>query len=608
MALVDWLVLIGTLIIFLLIGVYFRKTAQKDLAGFFLGGRNLPWYIAGLSMVATTFAADTPLAVTELVAESGISGNWLWWNMLIGGVLTTFFFARLWRRSGVLTELEFINIRYGGKSAQWLRGFKAIYIGLFMNALIIAWVNIALASILTVFFNISENEILIYVFGAMLFATIYSAIAGLKGIAVTDAIQFIIAMTGSIILAVLVIQSEQIGGIAGLKAKLPKETFNFFPNIGNFTNQNTIGMLSISIGTFLAYSVFQWWASWYPGAEPGGGGYIAQRMMSAKNESHSFWATLFFQTAHYALRPWPWILVGLASIVLYPDLAADQKRIGYVLAMKDFLPTGLKGLLLVAFLSAYFSTISTQLNFGSSLITNDFFKIVFKNKFQKHKQLVWIGRIATIILMLIALYTTTLVESITSVWKFILECGAGLGLVLILRWYWWRINVWSEITATITPFFVFGFLKLKEYWLLKPIYEKYNNGIPENILQSFYQTHNYLSFPFKYFIIIAVTTVIWIIVTLLTKPEKHAVLSKFCDKVKPAGIWTKQFNYIPNNKSIPNLLASWILAIIMIYSLLFGIGKFILHEWADAIIYGISFLVCLVIIVKLIKIYQQKYV
>jgi len=563
--LIDWGLIVVYIGIALYIGFRFKNKAGRSLADYFLGGRKLPWYIAGISMVATTFAADTPLAVTELVNKHGISGNWLWWNMLIGGMLTTFFFADLWRRANVLTELEFIEIRYSGKPAAFLRGFKSIYLGLFVNVLIISWVNLALETILLVFFDIPESHVIWYIGAAMLVASMYSSLSGLIGVAVTDAIQFFIAIAGSIVLAVVVLSTDQVGGISGLQAQLPDWAFNFFPNIGEGGNAGSA--LTISIGTFLAYIGVQWWASWYPGAEPGGGGYIAQRMMSTKNERHSTWATLFFQVAHYVVRPWPWILVALATLILYPDLSAGEERLGYVMAIRDYLPAGLTGLLLVAMLSAYMSTISTQLNWGASFVINDFYKRFLykeKNEDQNDRHYVGAGRILTILIMAIALYVTTIVQSITQVWHFLLECGAGLGLVLILRWYWQRINAWSEITATIVPFIVYGAVKF------------YFN----------------IEFPVSFFLTVGITTVAWLIVTFLTPETNQEVLKSFYFRIKPPGLWS----FDPairkeKNQRIPKLLMCWFSSILFTYSTLFASGKLIFGEWIMGVFWCILALI-----------------
>jgi solute:Na+ symporter, SSS family len=581
---VDWALIALFLSLSLIIGLYFRKRASGSLHDFFLSGRRLPWYIAGISMVATTFAADTPLAVTELVAVNGISGNWLWWNMLIGGMLTTFFFARLWRKAEVLTEPELIELRYGGKTAAFLRGFKAFYLGLFMNAIIIAWVNLAFMSILAVFFNIPQHHLIWYAAAAMAVTAVYSAISGLWGVAITDAVQFVIAMTGCIVLAVIVVSSEKIGGISGLKEQLPPWSLDFFPRVGEGT-AGTASTLIISAGAFLAFVGVQWWSSWYPGAEPGGGGYVAQRMMSCKNERHSVFATLFFQIAHYCLRPWPWIIVGLATLVLYPGLGPEEKRLGYVFAMRDFLPTGLKGLLLVAFLAAYMSTISTQLNWGASFLVNDFYKRFLRNDSRRktsQKHYLGVSRIATVLIMVIALVVTTQVKTISGVWSFIIECGAGLGLVLILRWYWWRINAWSELTATLAPFVAYAFSK----FVLEP-------SLPES----------FVLHRGSFFVTTAFTTVTWIVVTFLTRPEKNEVLLSFYQRVQPGGWWkpVKSLQQAHAGTRTAFLFLSWISAIVMTYSILFLTGKIIFAEWGAALNWAIATAVSLPLLIYSVK-------
>ena len=582
LAFIDWLLIALFFLASLIIGLVYKDKASGSLSDFFLGGRNLPWYIAGISMVATTFAADTPLAVTEMVGQSGISGNWLWWNMLFGGMLTTFFFARLWRRAEILTEVEFIELRYSGKAAAFLRGFKSLYLGLFINCMIIGWVNVALRAILGVFFDIPESEALLYVAGAMVIAALYSAISGLWGVAVTDVVQFIIAMTGCIVLAVIVVSSDKIGGIEGLKSQLPAATLSFFPVISAETTlKEAGGILTITIGAFLAYLSI-WWASWYPGAEPGGGGYIAQRMMSAKNEKHSIYATLLFQIAHYSLRPWPWILVGLCAIVLYPELGEADKKLGYVLAMKEFLPAGLKGLLLVSFFAAYMSTISTQLNWGASYVVNDFYKRFlwpekqFENSKVAEKNYVAASRIATIIIMLVSLYITSLIQTISGVWSFIIECGAGLGLVLILRWYWWRINAWSEITATITPFIVYAITRF---------------GLD-------------MHFPDSFFLTAGVTTIAWLVVTFITKPVEEQKLVDFYSKVRPEGNWEpiKVLSGIKTNTGrIGQLIICWLSAVLMTYAILFLSGKIIFREWEDALMWLIIALLSFLVLRHFVK-------
>ena len=570
--LLDWIIIVAFFVVSLSIGIYFSKRASGSINDFFLGGRNMPWLLAGVSMVATTFAADTPLAVTELVRKGGISGNWLWWNMLAGGMLTTFFFARLWRRAEVLTEVELIELRYTGKAAAFLRGFKAVYLGLFMNVLIMGWVNVALASILQVFFGIDHTTVFYALSAAMLVAAVYSSLAGLWGVAVTDFVQFIMAMTGSIVLAVVVLHSPKIGGMAGLKAQLPPSALNFFPDFSNATSAGS--QLMISAGAFLAYIGMQWWASWYPGAEPGGGGYIAQRMMSTKTEKGSVYSTLLFQVSHYCLRPWPWIIVALGCFVLYPHLTPEDARMGYVYAMRDYLPVGLRGLLLTSFFAAYLSTISTQLNWGAGYLVNDVYKR-FIDKTASEKKLVFSSRIITLLLMAIALSFTSYMNSISGTWQFILECGAGLGLVLILRWYWWRINAWSEIAASITPFILYGL-------------GKYAFG---------------LEFPNSYFLTVGGTTVIWLIVTFATAPTEKAHLAKFYNKVKPGGNWRPfSTSSSANRYSMKWLTIAWICSIIFTYSLLFATGKFLFLEWNPAIYYAVvSFIALGVLVIAMRK-------
>lgn len=565
---VDWTIIALYFVISILIGLYFYKRAGGNTENFFLSGRQLPWWLAGLSMVATTFAADTPLAVTELVGQNGIAGNWLWWNMLIGGMLTVFFFAKLWRRSGILTDVEFIEFRYSGKSASFLRGFKAIYLGFFMNCIIMGWVNLAMGKILLGMFPeyVNNGNVIYFLALAMLITAIYSAISGLWGVAVTDAFQFILAMTGCIILAIIVINSPQIGGISGLEAKLPDWALRFTPEIGGGNSAAEVsvqagGILMMTVSTFLAFIGIQWWASWYPGAEPGGGGYVAQRMMSAKNEKHSLLATLFFQIAHYCIRPWPWILVGLGAIVLYPELSIADKGLGYVKAMNDFLPVGLKGLLLAAFFGAYMSTIATHLNWGTSYFINDFYKR-FVAKGKEEKFYVGVSRITTIILMAVSVFITVFMSTISGVWAFVIECGAGLGLILILRWFWWRINAISEIVATVAPFVVYGVL----------YFGKFNIKFPETL-----------------YVIVPITTIAWLITVFITKPVDESKLISFYKKVHPGGKgWRKISDIVPEVKpdsGYAYLFSSWVLGIVLVYMYLFGIGKIILADYLIGIIY-----------------------
>jgi len=572
----DYLIIAVYFAASLLIALYYSKRAGKNTDEFFLSGRNLPWYLAGLSLVATTFAADTPLAVTELVAKNGISGNWIWWNFAFGGMLTVFFFARLWRRAGIMTEAEFAEIRYSGKSASFLRGFRAIYLGLFMNIIIMGWVNKAMTSILTGFFGIEESIVIYYVFGAMIFVALYSALSGLWGVVVTDAFQFFMAMGGSIILAVLVINSPQINGIEGLQSKLPEFIFDFFPTISSEADASSYGTaFALTITSFLAYIGIQWWASWYPGAEPGGGGYTAQRMMSAKDEKHSLFATLFFQVAHYAIRPWPWILVGIASLVIYPELSYSEKGLGYIYAMRDFLPVGLKGLMIAAFFAAYMSTIATHLNWGTSYLLNDLYRR-FYSVGRDENHYVLASRAITILLMIVSVIVTLFINRISGAWEFILQCGAGLGLVLILRWFWWRINAWSEISAMITPFVVYPFMLLFD-----------------------------IKFPESLFYLTGVTTLVWLTVTFLTKPVNDDKLKEFYRKVYPGGIlWKRISDQLPEiktNTAFAGMFLSWFMGVVLVYSSLFAIGSFLFMNYTETIIYTLLAVISLFVIYKLLS-------
>jgi len=577
---IDWLIIGVYFIISLSIGLLMSKRAGKGMDDFFLSGRKLPWYIAGTSMVATTFAADTPLAVTELVAQNGIAGNWLWWNMLFGGMLTVFFFARLWRRSGILTDAEFVSLRYSGKPANFLRGFRAIYIGIFMNTIVIAWVNLAMVKILKVLFpeltvfgiqefsflGITFSSHLIAVAGLMLFTAVYSALSGLWGVSLTDSFQFIIAMTGSIILAVFAVNHVDVGGIQGLKEKLPEWSFDFFPDItsGSEHTGGASGILKMTITAFVAYLGVQWWSSWYPGAEPGGGGYIAQRMMSAKNEKHSVLATLWFQIAHYALRPWPWIIAAFAALILYPD-AAD-KGSSYVMLIRDLLPAGLLGLLFAAFLAAYMSTIASQTVWGTSYIVNDLYK-PFINKNAGEKKYVKISRITTFVLMAFSLIITTQFDRISDAWKFVLVMSAGIGLVLLLRWFWWRINAWSEISAMIAPYIIYPVLTF---------------GFDLDVIQK--------DFELSLIIIVIWSTIVWLTVTFLTKPEKKTKLKSFYKKVHPGGrgwkIISDEMPEVVSDTGFGRLFFNWFAGSLMVMLALFGIGKIIFAEY----ITGFSFI------------------
>lgn len=562
MAWLDWLLVVAYFIFSFGIALYYYRRAGKDTSEFFLSGRNMPWWLAGTSMVATTFAADTPLAVTELVAQSGIAGNWLWWNFAFGGMLTVFFFARLWRRSGVLTDVEFVELRYSGKAAAWLRGIKAVYFGLLLNCIILGWVSLAMETVLDILFpdltffgrtsfaflGFEFSAALGYVAVLVLVVAVYSLLSGLWGVVVTDVFQFCIAMLGCVILAVFVLDMPEIGGMAGLQAQLPETTFRMLPTIGEAAEG--AGVLALSALAFFAYIGVQWWASWYPGNEPGGGGYVAQRMMSAKDERNALFATFWFTVAHYCLRPWPWIIVALAALVLYPDLA--DPREGFVLVMRNVLPTGLLGLLFAAFLAAFMSTVSTQLNWGTSYLVNDFWRR-FVRREASEQHYVLVSRVLTFVLAIVAVFVTTKLGSISQAWGLVITASAGLGLVLILRWYWWRINAWSELVATVAP------VALVVLALV---------GVEVPGLMA--------AFPVNLFSVAAFTTVLWLIATFVTRPTRAATLDAFYRRVHPGGPgWRAVAARHPDvepDAGLGALALDWLVGVVLVYATLFGVG------------------------------------
>ncbi|MBN2347334.1 MAG: Na+:solute symporter [Bacteroidales bacterium] len=587
---IDWGIIALYFIISISIGIYMSKRAGRSTSDFFLTGRNLPWYVAGTSMVATTFAADTPLAVTELVSQKGIAGNWLWWNMLFGGMLTVFFFARLWRRSDILTDTEFVSIRYSGRPAHFLRGFRAVYIGIFMNVIVMAWVNLAMVKILQVMFpdltvfgvhevqllGINFSSHLLVVGLLMIFVAVYSSLSGLWGVSITDTFQFVVAMGGSITLAVLAV--KHIGGMDGLKSNLSdvKWVFDFIPDVGKDTAASSMGLLKMSVTALVAYLGVQWWASWYPGAEPGGGGYVAQRMMSAKDEKHSLFATLWFQVAHYALRPWPWILVALVALVLYPN--EPDKGATYVMVIRDLLPSGLLGLLLAAFFAAYMSTIASQTVWGTSYIINDFFRPFIKPGAQE-KYYVTISRITTFVLIFFSIIVTTQFDRISDAWKFILACSGGIGLVLMLRWFWWRINVWSEIAAMVAPYLAFPALKY---------------GLGYDVIAE--------DFEISLIIIVAWSTFVWLLVTFLTKPTEQNKLEEFYKKVHPGGIgWKPVADKLPQVKGdtgFVTLFVNYICGCLLVMFTLFGFGKILFKDYLNGALFLVVALIAGAIIYR----------
>src|SRR5687767_330024 len=446
----DWIIVGAYFLLSAAVGLAYTRRAGKNVSEFFVSGRSLPWWLAGTSMVATTFAADTPLAVTGMVAENGVAGNWLWWNMVMSGILTVFFYAHLWRRAEVLTDVEFTELRYSGKPAAGLRIFRALYMALPINLIIMGWVNLAMIKILGVVLGVDPITAFVAMFAVTM---VYSVFSGLWGVVVTDFVQFIIAMGGSILLAWYAVR--KVGGIDGLVAQLPAH-YGSAENALSFMPAE--GATWMPVTAFLAYLSVQWWATSYPGAEPGGGGYIAQRIFSAKTERDGVLATLWFNVAHYAIRPWPWILTALAVVVMYPGL--EDPASGYLRAVVELLPPGVKGLLVASFAAAYMSTIATQLNWGASYLINDLY-LRFLNPDAPQKKVVLLSRVATVIIFLLSSISTYFMYkagSIEAAWRIIIALGAGTGLVYILRWYWWRINAWSEISAMATALVTFSIL------------------------------------------------------------------------------------------------------------------------------------------------------
>jgi solute:Na+ symporter, SSS family len=554
---VDWSIIAAYFLFNLLIGFYYKSKAGANTNEFFLSGRNVPWWLAGTSMVATTFAADTPLVVTGLVAKNGIAGNWLWWNMVASGMLTVFLFSRLWRRSGMTTDIELAELRYSGKPAAFLRGFRAVYLGVVMNCIILGWVNLAMVKILMLVLGVSKDQALWIVIAIIALTSFISTLSGLWGVLVTDLFQFAIKMSMVIVLGVQAVRA--VGGIDQMKAKLGGDGSPFLSFVPDL---HSVWMPAV---TFFVYIAVNWWATWYPGAEPGGGGYVAQRMFSAKDERNSLLATLWFNIAHYALRPWPWVVVGMASVILYPHLADPET--GYVRVMIDYLPASLRGLMVAAFAAAFMSTVGTQLNWGASYLVNDFYRRFLRIS-APDRHYVHASQVATVILTVIAAIITHYMDSIAGAWKLLIVTGAGTGAVLILRWYWWRINAWSEVSSMAAAFAVSV--------LLQTVF-----GLDSD---------NPVQFAYLILITVGVTTVVWVATTMLTKPESDKTLEKFYRKVRPSA-----FGWGPVARMAPDVLPSkdlgwnlldWICGCALIYGALFGIGKIILKDYSS----GFAFL------------------
>ena len=575
----DWLLIGLFFLIFLIIGWRVAKRSGSNTKEFFLSGQDMPWWLLGISMVATTFSADTPNLVTDIVRQNGISGNWVWWAFLFTGMLTVFVYARLWRRSEVLTDLAFYEMRYSGKAAAFLRGFRAIYLGVFFNVMIMAAVCLAAIKIGGILFDLKPWEAVVY---ASVITVLYSSLGGLRGVIFTDFLQFIVAMVGSIWAAYYIVQLPQVGGLEALLSH-PNVTdkLNFLPDFEDRDTLWTLLLIPIAV---------QWWSVWYPGAEPGGGGYVAQRMLSAKNERHAVGATLMFNITHYALRPWPWIVIALASLILYPELsdikaafpnAAEGHDLGYS-AMLTYLPPGLLGLVVSSLIAAFMSTISTHLNWGSSYIALDFYQRFVRPE-ASEKQLVWVGRLSTVFLMILAGLLALQFESALDTFNILLQIGAGTGLIFILRWFWWRINAYSEITGMVVSF------------LVAIVFEIYDFGFDatQKLLWG-----------------VGITTFSWLLVTLLTRPTEQETLIQFYNKILPYGRGWNGFrknmdhqgiNLKKSNERFSSDLLLFLLGVVLVYCALFGTGYVLYGQWLGATVLFTLCTICAVVMTKIFK-------
>jgi Na+/proline symporter len=575
----DWLIVVVSIIISFAPALVLARRAGSSTAEFFTSGRAAPWWLIGVSMVATTFSTDTPNLVTNIVRTGGVAGNWAWWAFLLTGMATVFFYARLWRRSGVLTDLEFYEIRYAGKPATFVRGFRALYLGLFFNCVIMATVNLAAAKIANVLLGWPMAKTLVVC--ALLNVT-FAATSGLWGVLVTDFIQFGIAMTGSVAAAVYAVRQPQVGGLAALFAKSGPKTLALVPDFGDW---------SVALAVMIIPLTIQWWSVWYPGAEPGGGSYIAQRMLAARTEKDALGGTLFFNFAHYALRPWPWIVVALASILVFPSLDdirrafpyVDPSLIGHDLAypaMLTFLPAGLLGLMVAGLLAAYVSTISTHLNWGTSYMVHDFYRRFMKPGADE-RHYVLVGRLVTAALMVLAGGLTFVLTTAQASFNLMLSVGAGTGLIYLLRWYWWRINAWSEIAAMVSSFLVaVGFFLAEK------------NGAT-------------IATATSLLITIAVTTVVWVAATYLTAPTDRATLVSFYRLVRPPGAgWDPvraDAGVGPSPDSIAQSLLGWVLGCLVVYAALFGSGSYLYGRTAQGVAWTVVFVIACAGLIRLMS-------
>ena len=592
LAILDWLIIFLFFAVSLGIGIYVSKTSGKSANEFFLSGRSMPWWLLGLSMVATTFSTDTPNLVTDIVRTNGVSGNWVWWAFLITGLLTVFVYAKLWRKSNVNTDLEFYELRYGGKPASFLRKFRAIYLGIIFNVITMSAVTLAAIKIGGIMLGLEPWQTVIT---AGLVTVTFSAIGGFKGVVYTDLILFFVAMGGAIGAAYYLVNLPEVGGIESLLAhENVVGKISILPDFGNREALITLLIIPLAV---------QWWSSWYPGAEPGGGGYIAQRMLAAKDENHAIGATFFFNIMHYALRPWPWILVALASLVIFPDLNSIQTafpnitadKLGHDLAypaMLTKLPTGLLGLVLASLISAYMSTISTQLNWGSSYVVYDFYKRQI-NPDASQKRLVAVGRISTVILMVLSTLLALLLQNAMQLFNLLLVFGAGTVLIFILRWFWWRINAWSEIVAMVASGVISLVLAIPAFGVKEALF-----GV-EGVFPA------WAEFPFVVF----VTTSLWLLTTYLTPSESKEVLRSFYTKIQPGGPgWKKVIDAADKDGvnikeaeqgwTVPSGIVAMLLGCLMIYSIMFATGYFIYGDYKLALPLSVLALVSTFFLIK----------
>ena len=574
----DWWIVAVSIVVSFIPAIVLARRAGSSTSEFFTSGRAAPWWLIGVSMVATTFSTDTPNLVTNIVRTSGVAGNWLWWAFLLTGMATVFFYARLWRRSGVLTDLEFYEIRYAGRPATFVRGFRALYLGLFFNCVIMATVNLAAAKIANVLLGWPMSQTLLICAGLNV---AFAATSGLWGVLVTDFIQFGIAMTGSVAAAVYAVRQPQVGGLAALFAKTDARTLAMLPDFGDWSTTLAVLIIPLTV---------QWWSVWYPGAEPGGGSYIAQRMLAAKSEKDALGGTLFFNFAHYALRPWPWVIVALASILVFPSLDdirrafpyVDPSLIGHDMAypaMLTFLPAGLLGLMVAGLLAAYVSTISTHLNWGTSYLVHDFYRRFMKPGADE-RHYIMVGRLVTAALMTVAAGLTFVLDTAQASFNLLLSVGAGTGLIYLLRWYWWRINAWSEIAAMVSSFAV-----------AVAFFVAGKTGVAVAAQTSLLIT-------------VAVTTIVWVAATYLTSPTDRATLVEFYRLVRPAGPgWEPvraEAGVGPSPDSITQSLLGWVLGCLMVYAALFGAGSFLYGRPAQGAVWAVVFLIATVGIIRLI--------